>query len=62
MMRKLNKKNMELSKNEVQALIAYFDETTINVTKMIKKMGLKQWKEIESVIDKLYKIQECQKS
>lgn len=53
---------MELSKNEVEALITYFDETTINVTKMIKKMGLKQWKEIESVIDKLYKTQECQKS
>jgi hypothetical protein len=46
---------MELSKQEVDALKVYFDETEINVTKFIKKIGLKQWKEIEKVIDKLYK-------
>lgn len=45
---------MELSKQEVDALKVYFDETEINVTKFIKKIGLKQWKEIEKVIDKLY--------
>lgn len=46
---------MELNKNETEALIAYFDETTINITKMIKKLGVKKWREIEAVIDKLYK-------
>lgn len=46
---------MELNKNEVEALVTYFDEITINVTKFIKKIGLKQWMTIEEVIDKLYK-------
>ena len=53
---------MELSKNETEALKAYFDETTINVTKLIKQIGLKNWKEIENVINKLYKTEECQKN
>ncbi len=45
---------MELSKTEVQALKNYFDETTINVSMLIKKLGLKKWKEIQSVLEKLY--------
>lgn len=45
---------MELSKTEVEALKNYFDNTTINVSMFIKKIGLKKWKEIRSVIDKLY--------
>lgn len=46
---------MTLNQHEIDALKVYFDETEINVTKFIKKIGLKQWKEIEKVIDKLYK-------
>jgi hypothetical protein len=46
---------MELTKEEVQALKAYFDETTINITSLIKKIGLKKVKEFEAVIDKIYK-------
>jgi hypothetical protein len=46
---------MTLSKEEVEALKAYFDETTINITSLIKKIGLKKVREFEAVIDKLYK-------
>ena len=46
---------MELSKTEVQALKNYFNNTNINVSTLIKKIGIKDWKEIQSVIDKLYK-------
>lgn len=46
---------MELSKEEVKALRTYFDETTINVTKFVKNIGLKEWNKIQQVIDKLYK-------
>lgn len=46
---------MELTKEEVEALKAYFDETNINITSLIKKIGLKKVKEFEAVIDKIYK-------
>lgn len=46
---------MEITKEEIEALKAYFDGTSINVTSLIKKIGLKQVKVFESVIDKLYK-------
>lgn len=46
---------MELTKEEVEALKAYFDITTINITSLIKKIGLKKVKEFEAVIDKFYK-------
>jgi hypothetical protein len=55
MMLKLKMKKMELTKEEVEALKAYFDETTINITSLIKKIGLKKVKEFEAVIDKIYK-------
>ena len=46
---------MTLTKEEVEALHAYFDETTINITKLIKKIGLAKTKKFEFVIDKIYK-------
>ena len=45
---------MTLSNEEVEALKAYFDETTINISSLIKKIGLKKVKEFELVIDKIY--------
>ena len=51
---KLKLKGMNLSKTEVEALKNYFDNTTINVSMFIKKLGLKKWKEIQSVLEKLY--------
>lgn len=61
MIQKLNLKSMELSKTEVQALKNYFNNTNINVSTLINKIGIKDWKEIQSVIDKLYK-EEYEKS
>lgn len=46
---------MTLTKDEVKALRAYFDETTINISKLIKKIGLNETKKFELVIDKIYK-------
>jgi hypothetical protein len=46
---------MTLNNEEVEALKAYFDETTINISSLIKKIGLKQVREFEKVIDKIYK-------
>ena len=46
---------MTLNNEEVEALKAYFDETTINISSLIKKIGLKKVKEFELVIDKIYK-------
>ena len=50
-------KVIKLSAEEYEALIGYFDDTLINITKMIKKNGVKQTKAFESAIDKLYKLQ-----
>ena len=46
---------MTLTRDEVKALRAYFDETTINISTLIKKVGLDETKRFESVIDKIYK-------
>ena len=46
---------MKLTKEEVKALRLYLDETTINISSLIKKIGLKKVKEFEAVIDKIYK-------
>ena len=46
---------MILIKEEVEALQYYFDETTINISSLIKKIGLKKVKEFEKVVDKIYK-------
>jgi hypothetical protein len=46
---------MKLTNEEVEALKAYFDETTINITTLIKKIGLAKVRTFEGVIDKIYK-------
>ena len=46
---------MKLNQEELDALVAYFDETNINITSLIKKIGLKKVRVFESVIDKIYK-------
>jgi hypothetical protein len=46
---------MRLTKEDLEALHAYFDETTIDITKLIKKIGLDKVKNFEKVIDKIYK-------
>ena len=45
---------MKLNQEELDALVAYFDETNINITSLIKKIGLKKVKVFESVVDKIY--------
>jgi hypothetical protein len=47
-----------LTENEREALRAYFDETTINITSLIKKIGKEKVKMFEKVIDKIYKAAE----
>jgi tRNA A37 threonylcarbamoyladenosine dehydratase len=46
---------MKLNQEEIDALKAYFDETNINITSLIKKIGLKKVKVFESIIHKVYK-------
>lgn len=49
-------KVITLTEAEHYALITYFAETTINISKMIKKKGLKTTKDFEAAIDKLYAV------
>lgn len=56
------KKMLTLERNEAEALKEYFDVTTINISALVKKIGLKQVKEFESVITKVYKTIENEKS
>lgn len=46
---------MTLSREEVEALRIYLDETTINITRLIGKIGLENTRKFETVIDKIYK-------
>jgi hypothetical protein len=46
---------MKLTKQEVRALRLYLDETTINITSLIKKIGVINVREFEKVIHKIYK-------
>ena len=45
---------MTLTEQEIEALRAYFDETTINITSLIKKIGLEKVRLFEKVINKIY--------
>jgi hypothetical protein len=45
---------MKLNEEEIDALVAYFDETNINITSLIKKIGLKKVRVFESIINKVY--------
>jgi len=49
---------MKLSNEEVEALVAYFDVTTINVTKLIPKIGKKTYSNFDKFIQNLYKYHE----
>jgi hypothetical protein len=49
-------KVITLTDAEYYALISYFDETSINISSMIKKKGLKTTKDFEAAIDKLYAV------
>jgi len=46
---------MTLSKEEVAVLKMYFDESRINITGLIKKIGLRNTEIFENMIDKVYK-------
>jgi NTP pyrophosphatase (non-canonical NTP hydrolase) len=46
---------MKLDKEEVKALRIYLDEVTINITSLIKKIGVTNVRAFEKVIDKIYK-------
>ena len=45
----------QFTDNEIAALKRYLDVTTINISSLIKKIGLKTVKDFESLIDKIYK-------
>lgn len=45
---------MTLSEKEREALRAYFDEVTINITSLIKRIGLEKVKLLKATIDKIY--------
>ncbi len=43
-----------LTEAEREALRAYFDEITINISSLIKKIGLEKVKLLSATIDKIY--------
>ena len=43
-----------LTEEEREALRAYFDEVTINISSLIKKIGLENVKLLTATIDKIY--------
>jgi len=43
-----------LSEEEREALRAYFDEVTINISSLIKKIGIEKVKLLTVTIDKIY--------
>lgn len=45
---------LELTTEEYEALITYFDNTEINISKMIRNEGLKKTKAFEQVLAKIY--------
>lgn len=46
---------MKLTEQDLKALVAYFDTTNIDITRLIKKIGLENVKNFQEVIDKIYK-------
>lgn len=48
-------KVITLTPAEYYALLEYFNDTTINISSMIKKKGLKTTRDFEAAIKKLYK-------
>ena len=49
-----NMEEITLSEEEREALRAYFDEITINISALIKKIGLEKVKLLSATIDKIY--------
>ena len=49
-----NMEELTLTEEEREALRAYFDETTINLSSLIKKIGKDKVVLISKVIDKIY--------
>jgi tRNA A37 threonylcarbamoyladenosine dehydratase len=45
---------MKLTEEEIDALKAYFDVTNVNITSLIKKIGLKKVKIIQEVINNIF--------
>lgn len=45
---------MKLTTEEVAVLVAYLDETTINLTRLQKKIGLEKIRLFNNLIDKIY--------
>jgi hypothetical protein len=43
-----------LTEEEREALRAYFDEVTINISSLIKKIGLEKVRLLTATIDKIY--------
>jgi hypothetical protein len=43
-----------LSEEEREALRAYFDEVTINISSLIKKIGIEKVRLLATTIDKIY--------
>jgi len=48
-------KVITLTPAEHYALLEYFNDTTINISSMIKKKGLKTTRDFEAAVNKLYK-------
>jgi hypothetical protein len=48
-------KIITLTPAEHYALLEYFNDTTINISSMIKKKGLKTTRDFEAAVNKLYK-------
>lgn len=49
---------MTLTEQEIEALRAYFDETSVSISSLIKKIGKEKVNMFEKVIDKIYKVAE----
>jgi hypothetical protein len=50
-------KVITLTDAEYYALLEYFNDTTINISSMIKKKGLKQTRDFEAALQNLYKLE-----
>lgn len=43
-----------MSEEEKKALKIYFDNTNVNVTSLVKKVGLKDYKKFQKILNKIY--------
>ncbi len=47
-------KTIIMTEQEYDALLKYFDNTEINISRMIRNEGLKTTKDFESALEKIY--------